>query len=530
MSTSVLATADLHHQRVLRTLIVGLGLYFIAHVLIRVAISPALEMDEAEQVFLTQWWLLGYSPEPPPNPQPPLYPWLQLACFQIFGVGVFALSFLKNLLLFLTFLLVFLTTRLLTGNVRLAVLAALSLFLFPQIAWESQRDLTHSVLAVMLGAATLLEALYLSRARTLSSYVLFGGLLGLGAMSKYTFLIFASALLLGMLWTPDTRATILDKRILVTLAVSVLVTLPHMLWWWSHVQVVSSYIGKISQGGDTSRLEAVGALLRAIVSFFIIPCLAYVLLFPSGFRPSQWVRTTSGQLGLLDRVLVLVLTMLGAIALLLVFGRFNQRWIQPLLWFFPIAFFAHLPAQAVSDRAWRWCVRGAVALAAIILLASAVRVVGLPLIDRFTPFARTAEYRFLRYPARLNYPFDAIAEEVRKHGFDQGVIVAENGILAGNLRLKFPDSLLIIPGRMPIDVEDEISGKSVLAIWDFTEVGTMPEHIRRFLDERIHIEPEAERVIYREFPFKYSASRVARIGLVFLDRRERDVERAGSET
>ena len=522
MATSL---ADLHEHRVLRTLVIGLGLYFAAQVLIRVVTSAALEMDEAEQVFLTQWFLFGYSPKPPLNPKPPLYTWLQLAFFQIFGVSVFALSFLKNLLLFLTFVFVFLSARLLTGNVRLAVLTTLSLFLFPQIAWESQRDLTHSVLAMMLGAATLLGALYVSRARTLSSYILFGGLLGLGTMSKYTFLIFASALLLGLLLTPDTRAMILDRRILATLAVSVLVTLPHLLWWWSHVQEASSYIGRLPQAGDTTRLQAVGAFLRAIASFLAIPCLAYVLLFPSGFRPSRWVRATRGQLGLLDRVLVLVLAIFGAIAVLLVLGRVNQRWLQPLLWFFPIAFFAHLPPEAVSERAWRWCVRGAVAVAAIILVASPVRVVGLSLIDRYTPFAETAEYRFFRYPARFNYPFEAIAEEVRKHGFDKGVIVAETGVLAGNMRLQFPDSLVAAPRRMPVDVRDEVLGKPVVAIWDASRVEQMPDQIRRFLDGTIHVEPGGELVIYREYPYKYSAARVARIGLVFLGGKELDVDK-----
>ena len=235
------SAADPANHLVYRTLAIGLGLYFSAHVLIRVMTSASLEMDEAEQVFLTQWLLLGYSPNPPHNLQPPLYTWLQLAFFQIFGVGIFALSFLKNLLLFLTYVFVYLTTRLLTGNVILAVLAVLSLFLFPQIAWESQRDLTNSVLAMTLGAASLLGALYVSKTRTLSSYVLFGGLLGLGALSKYTFLIFAGALLLGLLLSPDMREMVLDRRILVTLGVSMLVTLPHLLWWSSHVQDVAPF-------------------------------------------------------------------------------------------------------------------------------------------------------------------------------------------------------------------------------------------------------------------------------------------------
>ena len=518
MSTS---PANPVNHRALRTLVAGLGLYFLAHVFIRVMTSPALEMDEAEQVFLTQWFLLGYSPNPPHNLQPPLYTWVQLAFFKTFGVGIFALSLLKNLLLFLTFVFAYLTTRLLTGNVRLAVLAALSLFLFPQIAWESQRDLTNSVMAMTLGAASLLGALYLSRTRTTSSYVLFGVLLGLGALSKYTFLIFAGALLLALLLTPDMRAMVLDRRILITLGVSVLVTLPHLLWWSSHVQVSPLLFSKYPQPIDTTRLEAVGAYLRAIASFLALPCLTLVLLFPTGFRPSRWVGETGG---FLDRMLVLVVAIFGAIAVLLAFGRVNQRWLQPILWFFPITFFAHLPLEAVSDRAWRWCVRGAVAVAAIIFLTSAGRVVGLSLIDRYTPFAEMADHRFFRYSARLNYPFEAIAEEVRKRGFNKGVIVAENGSMAGNMRLQFPDSLALVPLRMPVDVRDEVIGKPVVAIWDASQGEQTPHQIRRFLDEMIHVEPQEELVIFRQFPYRYSEARFARVGLAILKGQEMEVD------
>ena len=224
-------------------------------------------------------------------------------------------------------------------------------------------------------------------------------------------------------------------------------------------------------------------------------------------------------------MLVLVLAIFGAFAVLLVFGRVNQRWLQPILWFFPIAFFAHLPLEAVSDRAWRWCVKGAVVVAAIILLASAGRVVGLSLIDRYTPFAEIADHRFFRYQARPNYPFEAIAEEVRNHGFNKGVILAKTGSMAGNMRLQFPDSLAVVPGRMPVDVRDEVIGMPVVAIWDASQGEQMPHQIRRYLDETIHVEPEEELVIIRQFPFMYSAARVARVGLAFLEGHELELDK-----
>jgi len=74
-----------------------LALYFCLQVVLRVVSSPALELDEAEQIVLSQWLLPGYGS------QPPLYTWLQFILTKIVGTNVLAVSLLKNILLFLAF-------------------------------------------------------------------------------------------------------------------------------------------------------------------------------------------------------------------------------------------------------------------------------------------------------------------------------------------------------------------------------------------------------------------------------------------
>ena len=51
---------------------------------------------------------------------------------------------------------------------------------------------------------------------------------------------------------------------------------------------------------------------------------------------------------------------------------------------------------------------------------------------------------------------------------------------------------------MFVDVREEIHGQPVLAIWDASRDEPMPDQIRRFLDETIHVEPGGTPVIYRE--------------------------------
>ena len=57
--------------------------YIVIHFLIRILFSQTLQVDDAEQIRLSQALLLGYS-----LPQPPLYSWLSWGMFQTFGAGL----------------------------------------------------------------------------------------------------------------------------------------------------------------------------------------------------------------------------------------------------------------------------------------------------------------------------------------------------------------------------------------------------------------------------------------------------------
>jgi len=70
---------------------------------------------------------------------------------------------------------------------------------------ESQRDQTHSVLAVMLGAALLCTLIRLTKKQTVFGYALFGLLGALGCLTKYNFAVFLVALPLAALSLKDFR-------------------------------------------------------------------------------------------------------------------------------------------------------------------------------------------------------------------------------------------------------------------------------------------------------------------------------------
>src|SRR5690606_16254725 len=136
--------------------------------------------------------------------------------------------------LYATFLFTFLSARLVLEDERRAALAALALFTIPQLAWESQRALSHTVIAVALAAATLYVALHLLRAGKPVLYALLGACIGLGTLSKYNYILFVVAMLLAALSIAPLRARLRSPWIILTLAVAGALLLPHLAWLAGH--------------------------------------------------------------------------------------------------------------------------------------------------------------------------------------------------------------------------------------------------------------------------------------------------------
>ncbi|HEX4342393.1 MAG TPA: glycosyltransferase family 39 protein, partial [Verrucomicrobiae bacterium] len=227
-----------------RQLFLILAIYFAAHVVIRSLVSNIGDMDETDQLVLTQKLSWGYGP------QPPLYSWIQIGFFQIFGMGIFAIALWKFILLFTTHVLTYFNVRFVTRSHICAVAGVAALFLFHQFAWESVRDLSHSVLATTIAAGLLLTMMKLQEKRTIGSYLLLGICIGLGFLAKYNFVIVAGSLIMAGLTLPEYRRAILNPRILLTLIVAVLLVLPNVLWMLNHrdLLLVTAYKFRVHQG------------------------------------------------------------------------------------------------------------------------------------------------------------------------------------------------------------------------------------------------------------------------------------------
>ncbi len=407
---------------------IALCAYFGAHVVLRVALGDGLELDEAEQVLWTQQLALGYGT------QPPLYTWLQWAVFQVLGVSVTSLALLKNGLLSLTYVFTFLAGRTLMPA-SLAALASASMLLIPQIGWESQRDLTHSVVCTTAAAATLWLVLALRQRPTPVRYLALGLVVGLGVLAKYSYAVFATALLFALLAAPETRTLLATRWTVAALTLALLVVLPHGVWLAAHLDQATQ--GTLAKMGAQARLpwpqgvvRGLGSGALAVLSFLTPLWLVLVALFVRRGAAAAAPPPGAG-CGLLRRYLAALALLLLALVLAGAATQFKDRWMQPLLFLAPLAFFGCAPQLAVHPRL-RMLGRLLAGWALLVLALIALR-------------APLDGWRDT--PDELNLPARALAQALREAGFDGAAIVSDDRHLAGVLRLQFPRAHVHVVGR-----------------------------------------------------------------------------------
>ena len=474
--------------------------YFTLHVVIRTLTSSSADYDEADQVMLAQKASWGYGS------QPPLYTWLQIGFFNTFGISIFSLALLKNLLLAGTYLLTYWTAKLVTRSQVCGLAAALSLLFLPQIAWESPRDLTHSVLAATLAAATLLIFLRTHESRRTIWYLSLGFCVGLGCISKYNYLFWPLALVVAALSIPELRRTVLDKRMLVALAICVLVFLPNGVWMLHHRAQALTSASKFNVQQTENLLAAVGVaflnLITAVLKFLGPLALVYWGVFRKAQRqrgealPFTDDRAPAIYSLLLKRSLLVV----GVLLVVLVLGfraaGIRDRWLQPVLICAPV-----LAVALVRERLDAVRLKRLVIASGVVMLAVTV---GLP--------GRIIVAENLNRKEALTHPYQQIAQQLAGAIPESSRVLTSSRLLAGNLRLHLPDRLFVSLEARELFADDQ---EHCFLVWDTGGSDEPPYLVRLWLQAH---QPgsglPSESIRYFTAPYQYHHHRQMRVALV----------------
>ncbi|MEP6663402.1 MAG: glycosyltransferase family 39 protein [Verrucomicrobiota bacterium] len=467
------------------------GLYFVLHVVIRILISGTVDLDESEQMVLTQKFAWGYGS------QPPLYTWLQIVFFHIFGVSIFALALLKNLLLFGIYSFTFLTARAVTRSNLGGVIAAICLLFIPQIVWESQRDLTHSVLAGLVTAATLFFFLRLQRNRW-SDYIILGLCFGLGILSKYNVAAVWFGLILSALTLPKFRPAILHPKMLLACAVGFATVFPHLRWAMTHPEALFSTANKFQQETASAFFSIVargtGNMLVAIL-FHIGPLLVILsLVFWKKLRVQPLFSSDAAKL-LWRQYAFIIAGLFLAILILRVTG-FKDRWFEPVFVTLPVLVVSLLPVELLRRK-----------FRLISLLGSVVVVVVLLLIPGRIVFGEKLPRVLL-----LNAPFANLAHDLDMAIPSGSLILAENKWLAGNLRLQLPHRNVVTPKLARLfDAREQ----HCVLVWDATKNSEPASAFQAFVREFAGGEAE-QPAIYFEKKYSFIYGKRFRLGVAEL--------------
>jgi 4-amino-4-deoxy-L-arabinose transferase-like glycosyltransferase len=413
--------------------------------------------------------------------------------------------FTKELLLGLTGVMMFLAARRIARDESIAGLAAVSFLLLPQFAYESQRDLSHSVLATMLAAATLWIVVRLMEEPRLMTYALFGVVAALGTLAKYSYGFLLAGVLSAALSLPGFRRAFVDRRFGLTIAVFLAVFAPHGVWLLSGMtpEMGSQASAKLDLGQDIFSLaRSAGSLLtllKVILAFVAPLALVYAVVFLVRNRPGPTGPPALPEAErFLERVLAFELALLAVLGAVTGVLGFKVRWMQPLLFFVPLYLLLKLRSR-INRRSVRRLlfVSCACAVASVVALGGPVI-----LADQFKSYTR------------FNAPFDSLAGDMRAHGFDGGVILADHYWTAGNLRLRFPQSIVLTPGyrRLPFP-----RGEPVLVVW---QGESQPSGLSKLLNEIGLDDPPPGQPRSIRLKYRYVEQAVATFTYALLPRKQ----------
>ena len=439
--------------------------YFLLCIILRVSVSSSLEIDEAEQAFLSQFLALGYGP------QPPFYNWLQYGLAEVIGTSLATMTILKNGLLFLCCLFYGLAARLVLTDRRLPPIAMLGVLTLPPIFLLAQRDLSHTVAALFAVSLFLYSFLKTLKRPSLFSYILTGVAVGIGLMAKYNFVLVPVAAIVAVLPERELRARILDWRILPAIAVATLIVLPHAYWMLQNFGFAS--------GGTLNEMrerEAEGFLLQAFYGVYslgsaviggsLVPLLVFGLVFRGKLRAiwqaeSPWSRIIGRMLALC--LIAVLLVVLGVAA-----THVREKWLVLFLVLIPLYLCLKIEAANIdlTDSLRRFFLLVLViALGALVLVS-----------------ARAVVRPWFGDYSRLNIPYAALAEAVAQAEGQPALILANDKQIAGNLRMQFSGAQVTMPSpsnALPVDM----SKRPLLAVWhdDAQPEAPVPDLLRNAL-------------------------------------------------
>ncbi len=309
--------------------------YFAFQVFFLTTISNGAGVDDAEQlayVGALQW---GYG-----GSQAPLYTWINSIAGDLLGISLFTIYLIKFCMLASLFVSVYFGARLLGLSKSVAAAGMIGIFLLPQIAWESQRTLTHSVGGTTGCAWAFLAFAWHMKSRSWISAALLGLGIAAGFLGKFNASFFLLALILAGFSIPAYRSVLLSCKSILTLIVFIAAITPTGLWTLAHIDnlLARSHKFEINEGGKfvTSRLHGEWKLFLNGILFSGVALVFFALAWWRSRTEISTPQIWSDGEKFITRILLFALAAVFVAVLISGAAEVKDRWLQPVLFLSPL--------------------------------------------------------------------------------------------------------------------------------------------------------------------------------------------------
>jgi 4-amino-4-deoxy-L-arabinose transferase-like glycosyltransferase len=402
--------------------------YFAAQLAIRVGLSGNLETDEAQFVGHTDL-TLGYG-----NSHPPLYNWLVAGALWITGSWAGAVAIVKTAFLAGTYVCIYDAGRRISGQQLTGLIAAASLLFLPQIVWQSQVTLAHSVM-VMFGVAATLHAVMLIRERgKLADFLWLGVAVSIGAFAKYNYFLALAAILMAAYTVREVRAQLFVPRLIWPTALFTLLYLPHAAWAIANLSETTQRMARLDS--ERNAFSVVDVPILGIDGLFAIGVatlawagpLVAVWFIVWRFTPAEGPGALDADRAVAARFFARA-TLIGValFALVILAGDFHsvdERYMTPLLMAVPLWLAAAWPLE-LRGRAPVHFLRVAGVLVLLML---------------------TIWPGLILFGKKLAYPYGKFAADMRDETSGPVAVLGSRYSIGANLVIRLDDARVWVPG------------------------------------------------------------------------------------
>lgn len=288
--------------------------------------KAAVELEDAEQAYYSQWLRLGY------DDQPPLYTWIQYLFNQILGFNKFSFSFLRGLLFGGILLLLYQFGKNMYKDGQRAQLTVFMTVLIPVFVDFTFRRLSHTSLLCFSILATYFILERLLTKKTVWNYTLFGVCIAFGLLSKYNYVLFLSAFGIVGFTDGELRRVVLSRKIFITILLATVLVSPHFYWLFGideNWSMVRESIQDKTGNGTPDTLVGITPVILIIKGLILLTAplllvfLVLVLLKKVRLQQPKW--------DWFSRLFVVQILVLLLFFSLVEAQKVEVRWLLPLL-------------------------------------------------------------------------------------------------------------------------------------------------------------------------------------------------------